>query len=362
MNFSSFGNMMFTSTAKIITTDVNTFTYINRFAKNIAFDFSGTASTVFPTNTSYAPSSFGLNPGDEKTTFARLLYNSNYLKSSDFCPDSSSSFTIYVKHAARYSNLPPFNFQNPNVVAFSQTVVLSGSSFTASFYSSLDPGTVVPYSITGCSSAELGGAALTGVLTAPYKNMTYSIAAGVVGRNIQFNVSGGTMIPAIYVPDVVYVVTVVGGVFWLATGGAAALQQPGITFATGLIYVFDQSHASNVGNTLVLGQTLDSTPYYTTNVVTNGTAGSASACTLINLVGQTLPSPALKYFSRNTAEMGSLPTAPDAPMITSGTTNSGITTVTFTEPPSTGGSEIVSYTATVYSEQPTNLAILAYPR
>jgi hypothetical protein len=101
-----------------------------------------------------------------------------------------------------------------------------------------------------------------------------------------------------------YTVTVSGGVYWLATGGAAALQQPSITFSTGLMYVFDQSHVSNFGNTLVLGQKRDEIPYYTTNVVTNGTAGSADAYTLIDLSGQTLPSPALKYFSGQTSEMG----------------------------------------------------------
>ena len=70
------------------------------------------------------------------------------------------------------------------------------------------------------------------------------------------------------------------------------------------INVFDQSDESNLGNTLVFGQTLDSTPYYTHKVITNGIAGRANAYTLIDLSGQTLPSPALKYFSKQTAGMG----------------------------------------------------------
>ena len=102
----------------------------------------------------------------------------------------------------------------------------------------------------------------------------------------------------------VYIVTVSGGVYWMATGGGAALIQPYINFAQRKMFVFDQSHVSNVGNTLVLGQTLDTTPYYTAKVVTNSTAGSANAYTLIDLSGQILPSPDLKYFSKQTAGMG----------------------------------------------------------
>jgi hypothetical protein len=242
---------------------------------------------------------------DGKSTFARLKYNNAIMKTTDFAPSSSSSFTIYLKHAARFSSLCPFNFQNPNILKLSTSVVSSGSSFTASFNSSLNPGTTVPYSITGCSSADLGGAVVSGgAFTAPYQSTTYSIAAGVAGRSIKFNISGGSVVTTLYVPNVVYTVSVSGGVYWLATGGAAAIQQPSITLEAGLMYVFDQSNASNVGNTLVLGQYRDATPYYTTNVVINGTAGSADAFTMVDLSGQTLPSPALIYFSRNTADMG----------------------------------------------------------
>jgi hypothetical protein len=101
-----------------------------------------------------------------------------------------------------------------------------------------------------------------------------------------------------------YIVTVAGGVFWLSKdGGITAEEQPLVVFTRGM-YLFDQSDPSNAGNTLVIGQTLDSTPYYYYNVVTNGVAGSPNAYTLIDLSGQTLPSPALKYFSQQTAGMG----------------------------------------------------------
>ena len=298
MNFSNFGNMIFTSVNATIT-DVNNMAYISKYAKNLTSSFSGSDFTDLSTTAN--PMAAGLNMTNLNTTYERLMYNGNFLKTSDFGADS---FTIYLKHAARFSTLSPFNFQNPNVLKLSESIVFSGSSFTASFYSLLDPGSAVPYLITGCSSADLGGALVSGVFTAPYQSTTYSVAAGVAGRSIKFNVSGGTVVPTLYVPNVVYTVTVSGGVFWLATGGAVAVQQPSITFSTALIYMFDQSHASNSGNTLVLGQIQDSTPYYTTNVVTNSTAGSANAYTLIDLSGQTLPSPALKYFSGNTAGMG----------------------------------------------------------
>jgi hypothetical protein len=323
--------------------NVNSMNYISKYAKNITNDFSGNSFTDLSATPSYAITAGGLNMQDGKTTFSRLKYNNTLLKTTDFAPSSASSFTIYLKHAARYSSLCPFNFQNPSVLKLSTSVVSGGSSFTASFYSTLNPGTAVPYSITGCSSADLSGTLVSGVLTAPYQSTVYSVAAGAAGRSIKFDISGGTVVPTLYVPNVVYTVTVDGGVFWLATGGAAAAQQPSITFGTGLMYVFDQSHASNFGNTLVLGQKRDDIPYYTTNVVINGIAGSTNAYTLIDLSGQTLPSPALNYFSRNTAGMGPA-TVPGIPTNTSATKPAvGSYRFSWSAPINNGGSSIIRY-------------------
>jgi hypothetical protein len=277
--------------------NTNTISYINSISKNITIDFSG--SDYYDLSYSpYAVTASGLNPNNENTTFALLKYNDENLKIADF--HETGSFTLHIKHAARYSLQPVFNFRYPNVVTLTQTTPLS---LTAKFLSSLNPGTVIPYTITGCTTSDLNIASLNGSFTSSYNTITYTLSSGI-NNTITFNVSGGFSTSIFLQPaNFVYTVTVSGGVYWLSKNGGAAEEQPFILFTQGT-YLFDQSHPSNAGNTLVFGQTLDSTPYYTHNVVTNGTAGSPNAYTLIDLSGQTLPSPALKYFSQQTAGMG----------------------------------------------------------
>jgi hypothetical protein len=325
-------------------TNKNSISYINKYAKSITLDFSGTNFTDLSATPFYAISAAGLNPrsADISNSFALLKYNNRPLVVSDF---GSGSFTLYLKHAASSSSLPPFNFLYPNTVKLSAPFAVVGQDFSAQLYSFLSPGTIVPYSITGCVSSDLNNAALSGTFTAPYNEITYRVTA-VPTSSVSFNVSGGLTTPIVFA-NVVYTVTVSGGVYWLATGGAAPLPQPSITLGAGLIYLFDQSDQSNIGNTLVLGQTRDSEPYYTTNVVINGTAGIPNAYTLIDLSGQTLPSPALKYFSsRRPSSMGQFD-VPSAPTITNATAGYTFADISFSAPANNGGKPITLYTVTV---------------
>jgi hypothetical protein len=98
-----------------------------------------------------------------------------------------------------------------------------------------------------------------------------------------------------------YVVTVSGGVFHLN-----GVSQPNITFASGTLYVFDQSSPTNIGNRLVLGTTPDvSSSVVGNNVVYNGTPGSANAYTLIDFGGSNPATTSLYYFSSTTTGIGS---------------------------------------------------------
>jgi hypothetical protein len=165
--------------------NTNSITYINGFAKNISTDFSGGAYTDLSNTSTYTITSSGINPTDNNTTFARLKYNDNYLKITDF--NSTGSFTIYLKHAARYSSLPPLNFQYPNVIQLNPSGPISVSEIlTVNFYSSLYPGTVVPYSISNLNSI----ASQTGSFTSPFMTITYTITTGAEST-VTFNVSGG---------------------------------------------------------------------------------------------------------------------------------------------------------------------------
>jgi hypothetical protein len=69
---------------------------------------------------------------------------------------------------------------------------------------------------------------------------------------------------------------------------------------SGNLYVFDQSSPTNIGNTLVLGTSLDvSSSVVGNNVVYNSTPGSANAYTLIDLSGTNPATTNLYYFSSN---------------------------------------------------------------
>lgn len=173
--------------------NVNSMNYINRYSKSISADFSGSSFIDLSNTNSYAVISSGLNMtnGINGNTFARLKNSGTgtYLKTADF--NSTGSFTIYLKHAARFSSLSPLNFQYPNVVKLSNASVSIGSSFTATFYSSLYPGTTVPYVISGCSTTDLGIGSLNGTFTSPYQSIIYTVLESGLGKTIAFNVSGG---------------------------------------------------------------------------------------------------------------------------------------------------------------------------
>ena len=188
-SFCSLGSVILNSSRGL---DMNSINYINSFTINITTDFSGAAYSNLSATSGYSDTAAGLNLNNENTTVARLNYQGNVMKTADY--ENAGTFTFYVKHAARYSSLPTFNFQYPNVIKLSSSLVTSGSSFDTSFYSSLNPGTVIPYTITGCTSLDLTSAPLTGSFTSPYKMVTYTVASGVTGKTVSFNVSGGTVV------------------------------------------------------------------------------------------------------------------------------------------------------------------------
>lgn len=288
------------------TSSVNSASYILQFTKNPTVDFSGSSFVDLSAASSYAPTACGLNIGNENSSFARLKYNGNYLKTSDFNTESEA-FTFHLKHAARYSTLPPFIFQYPNVLQLA--MVSGGSSFTTTFYSFLTPGTVVPYAITGCTSADLNQASLTGSFTSPYQINTYSLQSSSGGKTIAFNVSGGTS-ATLLVPTVTYTVTYVAGTMIVKDSNLNIIAQP-FTFASSSIYLFEQSDASNLGMTALVFSTVSSSyiAIVGSTTTSGGTPGNANAYTMISTTttgGTTYIYTGIYYVSVQTNRMGNL--------------------------------------------------------
>ena len=80
------------------------------------------------------------------------------------------------------------------------------------------------------------------------------------------------------------------------------IESPFLTLIPGNTYRFDQSDSSNSGHPLAFYKNADKTGAWTTNVTTNGTAGSAGAYTQIEITDTTPTS--LSYQCTNHAYMG----------------------------------------------------------
>jgi hypothetical protein len=171
------------------TSNPNSLSTINKSAKNTTRDISGLNFIDLSATSSYHISAAGLNTINTNTSQALLKFGNRALAVSDF--SSTGSYTIVIKHAASQSSLPPFNFLYPNVVKLSSAYTAINQDFSAQFYSSLSPGTVIPYSITGIASSGLNNADISGTFTAPYQVISYRVTTAPTTESVFFNVSGG---------------------------------------------------------------------------------------------------------------------------------------------------------------------------
>ena len=98
-----------------------------------------------------------------------------------------------------------------------------------------------------------------------------------------------------------YTVDVANSAFRLDSGsGNGFVEKPAVTFNSGTTYIFDQSHASNTGNTLVVGTTFDDpTSIVSSGLTIMGTPGQPGAYT--KYVADGTP---VQYFSYQNQNMG----------------------------------------------------------
>jgi len=160
----------------------------------------------------------------------------------------------------------------------------------------------------------------------------------------------------------VYTVTVSGGVYWLNANGTGSLQQPNIIFASGGLYVFDQSAPSNAGNILVLGTTADSPTFYTGNVVFSGTPGILNAYTAIDFYGVTSV-PSLYYYSSTKTIMGGtcfLQPVLNFSFSSSVTSTGSFTNFIYTQTPSTATFTTIASKNCIQSSNPFQITNLSY--
>jgi 7-cyano-7-deazaguanine synthase in queuosine biosynthesis len=107
---------------------------------------------------------------------------------------SFTNFTIYLKYANKYSSLPLFNSRFPSKISIDKNSVPIGNTVTLQLFSLLLYGTPVQYVISGCNSADLSNASLTGSFFAPYQAITYYALASGLGKTPTISISGGNQV------------------------------------------------------------------------------------------------------------------------------------------------------------------------
>jgi hypothetical protein len=102
-----------------------------------------------------------------------------------------------------------------------------------------------------------------------------------------------------------YTVDVSNDVFRLDSGNGF-VEKPPVDFNSGTVYIFDQSHASNTGNTLVIGSFDVSSSIVSSGLTIMGTPGQPGAYTKYVSDGSTV-----HYFSYQTENMGTASPPPN---------------------------------------------------
>lgn len=238
-------------------------------------------------------SSYGINILNQNNTFLRVKKGNNLATLSDVT--RTGNCTFYVKYNCRFSTDNILGHGCAIVPSCGDGKALVGNSLTIKYYSLFDSAV---YYISGVDTSDISNASTTGTIYGNYQVLTYNITA-IIRKVLKFSV--GNQSTTVQIPDQVFYVTVSGGVYFISTGGTI-MQQPNLVFTSGKLYLFDQSEASNQDYAIVFGLIPDIAPLYTTNVVTNGTAGSTNAYTLVDFSGVTVPN--LYYYNLTNQNMG----------------------------------------------------------
>ena len=170
------------------TLNVNSFNSLTTYSKQISLGISGDSFRILSSTLQYSNTTVGININNNNSTYSFLTLSGNNLKTIDYVPNIANSFSIYCKYKCRSNILPILNFQYPNVVDLS----LNENLLRVNFFSLLNPGTQVPYVISGVSSANLNGALTSGTLTTPMTQLIYTVTGGY-GNTFTFNASGGIL-------------------------------------------------------------------------------------------------------------------------------------------------------------------------
>ena len=165
--------------------DTTSLSYINNLELTTTLDMCGN-DLIDLSNAVYGSKAYGMNAYDANSSFLVVHNSSNNLplKTSDFALNPFSGFCVYMKYKVRdnglYTVFSQYAIDNPTVkLTSSHTDVEAGDTFQITVfqkgYADLS------YTITGVTSAQLGGASLTGTVSDMYTVLPFTLQSAASG-------------------------------------------------------------------------------------------------------------------------------------------------------------------------------------
>lgn len=159
--------------------DTTSLNYINNLEVTTTLDMCGN-DLIDLSNAVYGSKAYGINAYDANSSFLVVHNSSNNLplKTSDFALNPFKGFSVYMKYKVRdnglYTVFSQYAIDNPIVkLTSSHTEVEAGDTFQITVfqkgYADLS------YAITGVTSAQLGGASLTGTVSDMYTVLPFTL-------------------------------------------------------------------------------------------------------------------------------------------------------------------------------------------
>ena len=183
--------------------DTTSLSYINNLEVTTTLDMCGN-DLIDLSNAVYGSKAYGINAYDANSSFLVVHNSSNNLplKTSDFALNPFSGFSVYMKYKVRdnglYTVFSQYAIDNPIVkLTSSHTEVEAGDTFEITVfqkgYADLS------YAITGVTSAQLGGASLTGTVSDMYTVLPFTLQSSASGP-IVFTADGKSVSVTITAP------------------------------------------------------------------------------------------------------------------------------------------------------------------
>lgn len=175
--------------------DTTSINYINKLEVATTLDMCGNDLIDYD-DALYGSKAYGVNAYDASSSFLVVHKSNNQpLKTSDFVLSPFKGFSIYMKYKVRDDGLAAvfsqYAVENPVVkLTSSHTEVEAGDTFEITVFQKGHA--ELAYDISGVTSAQLGGASVTGTVSDIYTVLSFTLQSATSGT-IVFSAGGSSV-------------------------------------------------------------------------------------------------------------------------------------------------------------------------